>query len=58
MVELTRVVLALALTAAISGCGLTREQNGETVPEPITPVIAENRADRKTEPPVTSSVPP
>jgi hypothetical protein len=37
MVELTRVVLALALTAAISGCGLTREQNGETVPEPITP---------------------
>jgi hypothetical protein len=24
------------LTAAISGCGLTRDQNGETVPEPIT----------------------
>ena len=37
MVELTRAVLALALTAAISGCGLTRDQNGETVPEPITP---------------------
>jgi hypothetical protein len=37
MVELTRTVLALALTAAISGCGLTRDQNGETVPEPITP---------------------
>jgi hypothetical protein len=36
MVELTRAVLALALTAAISGCGLTRDQNGETVPEPIT----------------------
>jgi hypothetical protein len=37
MVELTRAVLALALAAAISGCGLTRDQNGETVPEPITP---------------------
>jgi hypothetical protein len=37
MAELTRAVLALALTAAISGCGLTRDQNGETVPEPITP---------------------
>jgi hypothetical protein len=36
MAELTRAVLALALTAAISGCGLTRDQNGETVPEPIT----------------------
>ena len=37
MVELTRAALALALTAAISGCGLTRDQNSETVPEPITP---------------------
>jgi hypothetical protein len=37
MVELTRAVLALALTATISGCGLTRDENGETVPEPITP---------------------
>jgi hypothetical protein len=37
MVELTRAVLALALTAGLSGCGLTRDQNGEAVPEPITP---------------------
>jgi len=37
MAELTRAVLALALTAAIGGCGLTRDQNGDTVPEPITP---------------------
>lgn len=39
MAELTRAVLALALSAWISGCGLTRDQGkGETVPEPITPV--------------------
>jgi len=39
MAELTRPVLALALSAWISGCGLTRDQGkGETVPEPITPV--------------------
>ena len=39
MAELTRAVLALALSASMSGCGLTRDQGkGETVPEPITPV--------------------
>jgi len=40
MAELTRAVLALALTAGMSGCGmLTRDQaKGPTVPEPITPV--------------------
>jgi hypothetical protein len=39
MVELTRAVLALALTAWMSGCGLTREtaKGTETVPEPVTP---------------------
>ena len=37
MVELTRAVLALALAVGISGCGLTRDPNGETVPEPISP---------------------
>jgi hypothetical protein len=37
MAELTRAVIALTLTAAIGGCGLTRDQNGEAVPEPITP---------------------
>lgn len=40
MVELIRAVLALALTAGMSGCGmLSRDQGkGPTVPEPITPV--------------------
>ena len=39
MVELTRAVLALALAAGLSGCGLTRDtaQGTETVPEAITP---------------------
>jgi hypothetical protein len=39
MVELTRAVLALALTAWMSGCGLTRDtaKGTETVPEPLTP---------------------
>jgi len=39
MAELTRIVLALALCAGLSGCGLlTRDTRGPTVPEPITPV--------------------
>jgi hypothetical protein len=40
MAELTRAVLALAVTAGLSGCGmLTRDKaQGPTVPEPITPV--------------------
>jgi hypothetical protein len=37
MAELTRALLAMALAVGISGCGLTRDPNGETVPEPITP---------------------
>ena len=39
MAELTRTVLAVTLTAGLSGCGLlTRDHGlGPTVPEPITP---------------------
>ena len=41
MVELTRAVLALALTAGLGGCGMLtsdRAKGTQTVPEPITPV--------------------
>jgi len=38
MADLSRSVLALALTAGLGGCGLlTRDGRGPTVPEPITP---------------------
>jgi hypothetical protein len=39
MAELMRVIVAVALTAVVSGCGMTRDtaQGTETVPEPITP---------------------
>ena len=40
MAELTRMILALAITGGLSGCGmLTRgDAQGPTVPEPVTPV--------------------
>ena len=45
MAELFRMVVALTLTAGLSGCGmLSRNKQGPTVPEPITPAQKETAA--------------